>query len=176
VSVDAARAAADAARCVTGYGAAASGCGGWSTAPGVYGIVRRPVAGKTGTTDGNRSEWFVGFTPDLAAASFMADPDNPFHTVGGSNTSKPIEVVSHTLRDSLKDEPVANFTPPDGELIGKRPAPVPAPKGTSPPPSPHDQHPPAAPDVPAPLASPAGLAVPEPPPAEPPTLPVIPVL
>ena len=82
VSPQAARAAADAARCVTGYGAAASGCGGWSTAPGVYGMVKRPVAGKTGTTDDNRAAWFVGFTPDLAVASFMADPDNPFHAGG----------------------------------------------------------------------------------------------
>jgi membrane carboxypeptidase/penicillin-binding protein len=50
-SPDVAHAAADAARCVTGYGAAAGGCGGWSTASGVYGAVGRPVAGKTGTTD-----------------------------------------------------------------------------------------------------------------------------
>ena len=25
----------------------------------------RPVAGKTGTTDGNQSAWFVGYTPQL---------------------------------------------------------------------------------------------------------------
>ena len=64
-----ARGAADAARCVTGYGAAGGGCGGWSTAPGVYGAVGRPVGGKTGTTDDTRSAWFVGFTPELAAAA-----------------------------------------------------------------------------------------------------------
>jgi membrane peptidoglycan carboxypeptidase len=131
VSVQAARAAADAARCVTGYGAAASGCGGWSTAPGVYGIVKRPVAGKTGTTDNNRAAWFVGFTPDLAAASFMADPDNPFHGVGGGNAGKPIEAVSYTLRDALADRPATPFTPPAGAVIGtppKLPAPKPSPQ------------------------------------------------
>lgn len=128
VSVEAARAAADAARCVTGYGAATSACGGWSTAPGVYGMVKRPVAGKTGTTDNNRAAWFVGFTPDLAAASFMADPDNPFHGVGGGNAWKPIEAASYTLRDSLQDSPVAHFTPPSAAIIGQAPrlpAPVP---------------------------------------------------
>jgi len=96
----AARAAADAARCVTGYGAAGSPCGGWSTAPGVAGIVRRPVAGKTGTTDENRAAWFVGFTPQLSVASFMADPDNPFHAVGGGNSLKPINSAAEVLRDA----------------------------------------------------------------------------
>ncbi|WP_239124278.1 transglycosylase domain-containing protein [Rhizocola hellebori] len=126
VSPDAARAAADAARCVTGYGAAASGCGGWSTAPQVYGLVGRPVAGKTGTTDNNRAAWFVGFTPDLAVASFMADPDNPFHGVGGGNAWKPIEAASRTLRQALKDQPIAYFTAPEGNIIGKAPAQAPA--------------------------------------------------
>jgi membrane peptidoglycan carboxypeptidase len=84
-------------------------------------MVKRPVAGKTGTTDDNRAAWFVGFTPDLAVASFMADPDNPFHGVGGGNAWKPIEVASYTLRDALLDAPVSNFTPPTGDIIGTRP-------------------------------------------------------
>jgi membrane peptidoglycan carboxypeptidase len=127
-SPDVARAAADAARCVTGYGAAAAGCGGWSTAPGVYSTVKRPIAGKTGTTDDNRAAWFVGFTPELASASFMADPDNPFHSVGGGNAWKPIETVSYTLRDALAGQPVTYFTPPSSEILGKAPPPPPAPK------------------------------------------------
>ncbi|MGC0415341.1 transglycosylase domain-containing protein [Embleya sp. AB8] len=37
----------------------------------------RPVAGKTGTTDGNNSAWFVGYTPNLATsvALFREDPN-----------------------------------------------------------------------------------------------------
>lgn len=108
----AARAATDAARCVTGYGASRGGCGGWSTAPDVYGMVGRPVAGKTGTTDDTRAAWFVGFTPELAAASFVADPDNPFNVVGDWNSWKPIRTVAQTLRDGLKGQPVRRFRPP----------------------------------------------------------------
>ncbi len=132
ISPDAARAAADAARCVTGYGAATSTCGGWSTAPQVHSLVGRPVAGKTGTTDNNRAAWFVGFTPDLAVASFMADPDNPFHGVGGGNAWKPIEAASRTLKEALKDQPIAYFTAPEGSIIGKAPAPPPVKKTTAP--------------------------------------------
>jgi membrane peptidoglycan carboxypeptidase len=34
----------------------------------------RPAAGKTGTTNGNRATWFVGYTPQLAAAVWVGDP------------------------------------------------------------------------------------------------------
>ncbi|GII24556.1 transglycosylase domain-containing protein [Planosporangium mesophilum] len=108
-----ARAAVDAARCTTGYGAAnKSACGGWSTAPTVYPLVKRPVAGKTGTTDNNQAAWFVGITPSLAVASFIADPDNPLHAVGAANHNKPIQSAAETLRDAVSGGPVRNFTPP----------------------------------------------------------------
>jgi membrane peptidoglycan carboxypeptidase len=107
-----ARAAVDAARCVTGYGAAQGSCGGWSTAPGVYRAVGRPVAGKTGTTDDTRAAWFVGMTPGLAAASFIADPDNPYHVAGDGNSQKPIQAVSEVLRRGLQGTEVERFTPP----------------------------------------------------------------
>jgi membrane peptidoglycan carboxypeptidase len=104
-----AKAATDAARCVTGYGAASGDCGGWSTAPGVYGAVGRPVAGKTGTTDDTRAAWFIGFTPQLCAASFIADPDYPFHYAGDGNSQKPVNTVAEVLRDGLAGQPVAYF-------------------------------------------------------------------
>lgn len=112
VSAEVARAATDAVRCVTGYMAVWGSCGGWSTAAEVYPIVGRPVAGKTGTTDNNRTAWFVGYTPELAVASFIADPDNPFNAVGGGNAMKPILSASQTLRDALADQPIQDFTPP----------------------------------------------------------------
>jgi membrane peptidoglycan carboxypeptidase len=115
VKPEVARAAVDATRCVTGYGAARGSCGGWSTAPGVYRAVGRPVGGKTGTTDDTRAAWFVGLTPDLAAASFVADPDNPFHLAGDGNAWKPIQTVSGLLRRALQGTPVGHFTPPSRE-------------------------------------------------------------
>jgi membrane peptidoglycan carboxypeptidase len=107
-----ARAATDAARCVTGYRAVGGECGTWSTAQWMAGAVGRPVAGKTGTTDDSRSAWFVGYTPQLAAAGFIADPDNPFHPVGTGHTQDPAQSVAGLLRDGLAGQPVADFTFP----------------------------------------------------------------
>jgi membrane peptidoglycan carboxypeptidase len=118
VSADAARAATDAARCPTGDTPAKGSCGGWSTADSVRGTVGRPVAGKTGTTDSTRSAWFVGYTPELAAASFISDPDNPFNAVGDGQSQIPIAAVSNTLRDALKGKPVRDFVPPSNRIVG----------------------------------------------------------
>jgi membrane peptidoglycan carboxypeptidase len=117
VRPEVARAAVDATRCVTGYKAAAGSCGSWSTASGVYPAVGRPVGGKTGTTDETRAAWFVGITPDLAAASFIADPDNPFHVAGDGNSPKPINAVSGLLRRGLAGVPVRDFARPTA-LVG----------------------------------------------------------
>jgi membrane peptidoglycan carboxypeptidase len=117
VSVDVARAATDAARCVTGYGAARGGCGGWQTSPMVHNIMNRPVAGKSGTTDSNRSAWFCGFTPQLAAAGFVADPDNPRNVVGTSRGTISKFTVAQTLKDALKGQPKKKFHPPSRKML-----------------------------------------------------------
>ncbi|NDB18130.1 MAG: hypothetical protein EB027_02480, partial [Actinobacteria bacterium] len=36
--------------------------------------IAQPAAGKTGTTENYRDAWFVGFTPDAAAAVWCGDP------------------------------------------------------------------------------------------------------
>jgi membrane carboxypeptidase/penicillin-binding protein len=84
----------------------------------VRGTVGRPVAGKTGTTDSTRSAWFAGYTPELAAASFIADPDNPFNAVGDGLSQVPVDAVAMTLRDALKGKPTRQFTPPSDQIVG----------------------------------------------------------
>ena len=86
----------------------------WSTAPGVYAAVGRPVGGKTGTTDDTRSAWFVGITPGLAAASFIADPDNPFHYAGDGNSQKPVNAVAGLLQAGAGGNAGAELHPADG--------------------------------------------------------------
>jgi membrane peptidoglycan carboxypeptidase len=119
ISPDVARGALDAARCVTGYRAATGDCRGGGTAPGVYRTVGRPVAGKTGTTDDNRAIWFIGMTPGLTAAAFIADPDNPFHSVAADDRTKPRDSVAYLLRDALAGTPVVDFAAPSPQIVGK---------------------------------------------------------
>jgi membrane peptidoglycan carboxypeptidase len=116
VSEDVARAATDAGRCVTGYGAATGSCGGWQTSPMVYATLNRPVSGKSGTTDYDRTAWFCGFTPQLAAAAFVADPDNPNDFVGGGRSTISKYTFAETFRDALKGQPKLKFTPPSKAL------------------------------------------------------------
>jgi membrane peptidoglycan carboxypeptidase len=115
VSVEVARAAVDAARCPTGDGAAAGSCT-WGTAPQVGEAVDGPVAGKTGTTDSNSTNWFVGFTPNAAAAAFIADPDSPQHLVGKANLGKPANAVAEILAAQWEMNGEGDFTPPE-ELV-----------------------------------------------------------
>ena len=55
--------------------------------------IGRPVAGKTGTSQAHRDAWFVGYTPELAAAVWvgfadgqfsMEPPATPFTVTGGT--------------------------------------------------------------------------------------------
>jgi membrane peptidoglycan carboxypeptidase len=118
-SKDVARAATDAARCVTGYGAARGGCGSFATAGDVFGTVGRPIAGKTGTTDANQAAWFTAFTPQLAASAFVSDPDSPKDPAGGANHPLPRLTVAETMKAALQGLPVEGFTPPSSQMLGR---------------------------------------------------------
>ncbi|WP_157930716.1 transglycosylase domain-containing protein [Glycomyces xiaoerkulensis] len=111
VDAEVARAAVDAARCPTGYGAAAGHCTG-GTAGMVGAAVDGPVAGKTGTTDGNSTNWFIGFTPNASAAAFVADPDSPEHYVGRQNLGKPAHAAADILAAQWELRGEGEFTPP----------------------------------------------------------------
>lgn len=107
-----ARAAVDAARCTTGYGAAKGSCSG-GTATQLAGMVGGPVAGKTGTTDSNSTAWFTGFTPNMAIASFMADPDNPNNFLMDGTTVMPTNVSGQILAAGWQADSGGEFSAPD---------------------------------------------------------------
>lgn len=55
------------------------------TAANLAGMIDRPAAGKTGTTDRNADAWFIGYTPDLVAAVWVGnDSPSPLPGYGGS--------------------------------------------------------------------------------------------
>jgi membrane peptidoglycan carboxypeptidase len=112
LSPDVARAAADAARCPVGEQTTYGKCDG-GTAQQVAGIFDgRPVAGKTGSTENNTTETFVGFTRTYAAAGIANDPNNPNDHVGSSVEALVVNAVARTLRTAVGDSDYPDFTPP----------------------------------------------------------------
>ncbi|TAK70321.1 MAG: penicillin-binding protein [Actinomycetota bacterium] len=83
----------------------------------------RPAAGKTGTTDGNKSAWFVGYTPQLAGAVMMVKDDkagNPQTLSGTGGLSSvtggsfPARIWTAFMSAALQGSDVEEFTtPPD---------------------------------------------------------------
>jgi membrane peptidoglycan carboxypeptidase len=112
VSSDIARGAVDAARCPVGQQSAFSKCDG-GTATMVSGILNgQQVAGKTGSSENNATETFVGITPQIAAAAIAANPDDPQDYVGSGVSASVDQAVARTMAAALNGQPTQDFNPP----------------------------------------------------------------
>ncbi len=87
------------------------------TARAAAGKLRRPAAGKTGTTNDQKDAWFVGFTPDLLAAVWVGFDDGKLlgHGEAGAKTALPIWLDFMTK--ALVGRPTRDFVPPPGIVI-----------------------------------------------------------
>lgn len=77
----------------------------------------RPAAGKTGTTNGQRDAWFLGFTPDLIAGVWVGyDRDK---TLGRNETGGRVAapIWQHFMQDALSEAPVRDFPVPAGIVV-----------------------------------------------------------
>lgn len=108
----------------------------------------REVAGKTGTTDGNKSAWFVGYTPQLSTAiSMFRYPDDEtiknrqflemFGTGGEKKihgASFPSQIWADYMEDALKGQKPVPFPTPEpiGEIVNDTPSPTAPPSPTRP--------------------------------------------
>ncbi|WP_408638084.1 transglycosylase domain-containing protein [Rubidibacter lacunae] len=75
-------------------------------------IPGRPVAGKTGTTTSERDVWFIGYTPQLAAAVWIGNDDYRPLGVGITGGGYAAPVWRSFVEQALANEPVLNFPPP----------------------------------------------------------------
>ena len=80
----------------------------------------RPAAGKTGTAEGYRDAWFVGYTPQLTAAVWvgfadtqepMVYPNTPIQVTGGS---WPADIWRRFMAATLAGAPALEFPEPEG--------------------------------------------------------------
>ncbi|MDM4720531.1 transglycosylase domain-containing protein [Micromonospora sp. WMMA1363] len=111
VDPDVARAAADAARCPVGDRSMYRRCKG-GTAESLRERLGRPVAGKTGSSEGYGTETVVAVTPQLAVAAMATNPDDPQDAVGHSVQSKMVPAVAELMSLALGEQPVRDFVPP----------------------------------------------------------------
>ncbi|MFD0683974.1 transglycosylase domain-containing protein [Actinomadura fibrosa] len=80
----------------------------------------RPVAGKTGTTDENKSAWFVGYTPELSTSVAMwrqvGNTRESLIGVGGYNQvyggTVPADLFKMFMTKALEGKPISQFGPP----------------------------------------------------------------
>lgn len=73
----------------------------------VWGL-RGPVAGKTGTTDGYRDAWFVGYTPELVIGVWLGFDDERAIRLTGSQAALPIwvDIARRLVPAAAPDFPV----------------------------------------------------------------------
>lgn len=91
----------------------AFGAGGVLTLPG------RPVAAKTGTTNGYIDAWTVGYTPSLVTAVWAGNTNNSPMTrgFGGSRVAGPI--WQEFMKQALANTPVESFPAPPKDTVEK---------------------------------------------------------
>jgi len=78
--------------------------------------LKRPVAGKTGTTSDFKDAWFIGYTPQLITGTWVGfDGSRPIgRNETGGRAAAPIWMDYSSK--ALKDEPVLDFETPAGIL------------------------------------------------------------
>jgi membrane peptidoglycan carboxypeptidase len=96
---------------------------------GTSAAIGRPAAGKTGTTSGNVSAWFVGYTPQLATAVAMFRDNNaPLQNIAGYSQiyggTLPAKMWAAFMKAALLNTPVAPF--PVVQLHPVAPSPTPS--------------------------------------------------
>jgi penicillin-binding protein 1A len=81
------------------------------------GKMRRPAAGKTGTSNGQRDAWFAGFTPDLLAVVWVGFDDMKKLGRGeaGGKTAAPI--WADFMAKAMAGRPTKDFAQPPGIVV-----------------------------------------------------------
>lgn len=81
--------------------------------------LNRPAGGKTGTNDGPRDAWFIGFTPNLVAGVWIGNDDNRVmaHEAGGRTTAT---LWREFMEKALPPYNGETFPEPPEEYVGVR--------------------------------------------------------
>jgi len=81
--------------------------------------LKKPAAGKTGTTNDLRDAWFVGYTPYLVTGVWVGYDDRKSMNQGetGSRAANPIWL--YFMAEAVKNRPSEDFPVPEGVVLEK---------------------------------------------------------
>ena len=105
--------------------------------------IGRPAAGKTGSTNGSKAAWFVGYTPQLATAVWLGDPGAPGREVQDMRSVRingrfypqvfggtiPAGIWQKAMSAAMEGFPVVGFEKPARDAIEGREVAVPDVRG-----------------------------------------------
>jgi penicillin-binding protein 1A len=81
--------------------------------------LRRPTAGKTGTSNDLKDAWFIGFTPGLVTGVWVGYDDQRPMGSGETGSRAACPIWLSFMKEVLKDSPVKDFFAPQGVVFAK---------------------------------------------------------
>jgi penicillin-binding protein 1A len=79
--------------------------------------LKRPLAGKTGTSSGYKDAWFIGYAPDLLAAVWVGFDDGRSLGQGEAGGKTAVPIWTEFMAKALADRPSRDFVTPPGIQI-----------------------------------------------------------
>ena len=73
------------------------------------------TAGKTGSSDGLRDAWFVGYTPDLVVGVWVGKDDGT--PIGMTGAEAALPIWAEVMQGAVRRAPPRSFTPPPGVVF-----------------------------------------------------------
>ncbi|WP_022670425.1 penicillin-binding protein 1A [Hippea alviniae] len=77
-------------------------------------VIKRPLAGKTGTTSNYRDAWFIGYSPSLVCGVWVGYDDNRMIFKGATGARAALPIWIKFMSAALSDKPVETFPIPKG--------------------------------------------------------------
>ena len=81
--------------------------------------LKRPAAGKTGTTDEDRDAWFVGFTPELLAAVWVGFDERRVLGRGEEGARAALPLWVDFMTKALATTTISDFAQPAGIVVAR---------------------------------------------------------
>jgi penicillin-binding protein 1A len=81
--------------------------------------LKRPAAGKTGTTDEDRDAWFVGFTPEMLAGVWVGFDERRVLGRGEEGARTALPIWTEFMTKALAGVPVSDFAQPPGIVVAR---------------------------------------------------------